>query len=235
MQRYIGPRTRNPTDTHAIWELTFTFSGRGEMSGEATHPMEPNQAILIPPGVAHSETASQPVDTLWVGLFGSALRDWPADAARRVVDPSLTPLFERLWGLTRQPGRRPGPLLDALLRQALARFQPEADGEQPTEWADRVLHYLHRRLEQPLTVPDIAAAMDCSEGHLHRRFKRAFGVTPLQLLTQLRIERARDLLEHTSLSVKQVALRTGFRDPLYFSRVFRRTVGSPPSEARRPA
>ena len=59
-----------------------------------------------------------------------------------------------------------------------------------------------------------------------------FYFTAMPYLLQMRLNRARNLLMHNELSVKEVAFMTGFNDPLYFSRVFRKKFGGPPTEAR---
>ena len=64
--------------------------------------------------------------------------------------------------------------------------------------------------------------------HLCRVFKRVFGVPPLQYWQQLRLEKAKRLLAAGGGSVKQVAAELRFRDPAYFSRVFKRYAGQSP-------
>ena len=72
-----------------------------------------------------------------------------------------------------------------------------------------------------------------SKPHLCRTAKRLLGQPLHEAWTQLKIEWARVLLAEPTLSVKQVARRVGYADPLYFSKVFRKLTGRPPSQARR--
>ncbi len=64
--------------------------------------------------------------------------------------------------------------------------------------------------------------------HLCRVFRRVFGVSPLQYCQQSRLEHAKHLLAAGGRSVKQVATELQFRDPAYFSRVFKRHTGQSP-------
>ncbi|WP_455716933.1 helix-turn-helix transcriptional regulator [Anaerosporobacter sp.] len=59
-------------------------------------------------------------------------------------------------------------------------------------------------------------------------FKKKIGKTVLQYLTEVRMEAAKELLEDRRVKLSQVALRVGFRDSGYFSKVFHRYVGVSP-------
>jgi transcriptional regulator GlxA family with amidase domain len=62
---------------------------------------------------------------------------------------------------------------------------------------------------------------------------RVAGPPPLKYLARYRLDRARELLLSTDQSVAEIAAATGFRDPFYLSRVFRRAEGCSPNEYRR--
>ncbi len=68
---------------------------------------------------------------------------------------------------------------------------------------------------------------------LRHRFKDAFGASPVQLLGQLRVQRAQHLLLETSLSVKEIALSLGYERQHEFARAFRKRVGRSPTDWRR--
>jgi AraC-like DNA-binding protein len=101
---------------------------------------------------------------------------------------------------------------------------------------------LHRRLcrardllvepETPLTVEEVASEIGVSRFHLIRVFEAMFGATPHQFRTEVRLERARDLLARDH-SVTDVCFELGFASPASFSRLFARHVGVAPSAYRR--
>ena len=64
-------------------------------------------------------------------------------------------------------------------------------------------------------------------------FIRYLNLSPLEYLTQVRIDRAIELLRNTELSVKEVCFACGFQSPQYFSKVFRRQTGRPPKSIAR--
>ena len=77
------------------------------------------------------------------------------------------------------------------------------------------------------------AALGYCEDYLRRRFHRATGQTLTEYLTALRLNHARMLIEQNesvSMSVREIALLSGFYDAAYFSRVFRRETGLSPRD-----
>ncbi|WP_189174709.1 helix-turn-helix domain-containing protein [Streptomyces lasiicapitis] len=96
-----------------------------------------------------------------------------------------------------------------------------------------LLAWVIERLDQPLTVEDLAREARMSSRHLGRHFKSATGTTPLQWLLTQRIQRAQELLENTDDSVDTVARATGMGTATTLRRHFNRTVGVPPDTYRR--
>ncbi len=76
-------------------------------------------------------------------------------------------------------------------------------------------------------------ATGLSVSGLAHRFRAETGLAPLQYMDWHRMERAKELLRMTPLTVKEVAAELGFADPFYFSRRFRRNTGLNPAAWRR--
>lgn len=97
----------------------------------------------------------------------------------------------------------------------------------------KVVEYIHANLEERLTVDDLARAARLSRSRLCYLFKAEMGVAPMQYLKRCRFEKARDLLETTSLSLKEIRSRIGLSDRSHFTRGFKETFGVTPFEYRR--
>lgn len=96
-----------------------------------------------------------------------------------------------------------------------------------------LLPWVMARLDEPLTVEDLARQANMSSRHLARHFRSVTGTTPLQWLLTQRIRRAQELLETTEDSVDVIAAAAGMGTATTLRRHFHRTVGVPPDAYRR--
>ncbi len=93
--------------------------------------------------------------------------------------------------------------------------------------------YLDRNSSEPVKLEALASFAGLSASHLSAEFRKHLGVPPMRYLLELRLARASYLLADANNSVAEVAREAGFRDPLYFSRQFRRHFGLSPRAYRR--
>ena len=99
----------------------------------------------------------------------------------------------------------------------------------------RVAHAISRMeesIDRDVPVLELAAAVNLSPSRFAYLFRRETGIPPARYLHDLRMERARLLLERTFLSVKEVMAFVGVNDPSHFSRDFRRRHGVAPTTFR---
>lgn len=103
-----------------------------------------------------------------------------------------------------------------------------------SEWQLRcALAIMEERFSEPLRIPDIAAACMLSQGYFARAFLASTGKTPYRWLLERRVVAAQHLLSTTQLSLTEVGLSCGFAEQSHFTRIFRKTVGTPPGTWRR--
>ena len=96
----------------------------------------------------------------------------------------------------------------------------------------QALEYIHIRYARGISIHDIARFCCCSPSYLQHIFKKYSGETISAYLENLRMEKARLLLENSELSVGQVAAHVGYRDPNYFSAVFAKSHHMSPTAYR---
>jgi len=96
----------------------------------------------------------------------------------------------------------------------------------------RALDYMRQHLGRDLTRDEVARAAGASPGHLSELMKERTGRSFVDLLRDLRVEKACHLLAHTDDSLSDIALACGFCDQSYFSRVFRSSRGMTPRQYR---
>ncbi len=127
-------------------------------------------------------------------------------------------------------------LLELLLYLLSPESLPPSSASPVTGLALRVRDALDRLSQQPFAEAEAVkphlARMGHSYDHLARVFRGTYGVTPLQYLNAQRMERAKNLLRDTDTSVAGIARRLGFRDVVYFNRLFRKLVGATPGAFR---
>ncbi|WP_246267276.1 helix-turn-helix domain-containing protein [Nonomuraea typhae] len=114
-----------------------------------------------------------------------------------------------------------------------AQFVATPVPEQADHPLSALLAWASRRLDQPLTVEDLARQANMSSRHLGRHFRAMTGTTPLQWLLTQRIRRAQELLETTDDGVDAIAAATGMGTAATLRRHFNRAVGVPPDGYRR--
>jgi len=99
----------------------------------------------------------------------------------------------------------------------------------------RVLELIDARLDQPLSLEQMAQTAGLSPFHFARQFKRSIGASPHRFLLARRLERARLLLEKPGAQLGEVSQQVGFADQSHFTRWFRRQFGVTPGQVKRAA
>lgn len=92
--------------------------------------------------------------------------------------------------------------------------------------------YMNEHYKETITVHDLAARAHMSEAHFCRTFKKLYGRSVIAHINELRVDKAEQLLQNTSLTITEIAFSVGFNDANYFSRVFRKKRGVSPQQAR---
>ncbi|OGV71853.1 MAG: hypothetical protein A3K19_01115 [Lentisphaerae bacterium RIFOXYB12_FULL_65_16] len=96
-----------------------------------------------------------------------------------------------------------------------------------------VIRYVRDHACTGLTVPDVAKAVHMARSTLEKRFQRGLGRSVHAEIERVRLQRLRELLQGTDLSLKEISDRTGFSTVQYMTHVFRRLTGTTPAQYRR--
>lgn len=161
-------------------------------------------------------------------------------------DPFVTALAERMWIEAAQDTPVSRLFLDAsvlmLVTALYARAEewPLAKHNQQTQhcgglppWRlKRVEALMNARLSDNLSLKDLAEVAELSEFHFCRAFRRSTGMTPHAFLTLRRIERSKELILITKMTVADIAKEVGFGSPQGFFSAFRRITGVTPQVYR---
>ncbi|MCP5087201.1 MAG: GlxA family transcriptional regulator [Rhodobacteraceae bacterium] len=96
----------------------------------------------------------------------------------------------------------------------------------------RAISVMMVNMESPLSIPEVASAAGKTVRSLERLSQRHLARSPARFYRKLRLERARQLLWHTNLSILEIALMTGFPSPSHLSRLYQQEFGLKPSAER---
>lgn len=115
-------------------------------------------------------------------------------------------------------------LTDYVLRQIDKNGIHATAAEQ--RYARKAAEYIEKNYNRRLQVGEIADALQISEGHLHRIFKKVQGMGITEYLNRHRVGVALSLMEKRGLSLKEAAYNVGIEDPAYMSRLFKKVTGT---------
>ncbi|WP_148410688.1 helix-turn-helix transcriptional regulator [Murimonas intestini] len=100
------------------------------------------------------------------------------------------------------------------------------------EIASLAMQYLKSHYAREISLAEVAAAVNCHSSHLIRCFKKAYQMTPNEMLNSIRMQQAKMLLESSGLSCSEIAAQTGYSSASYFSKLFKKHFGMSPQEYR---
>lgn len=99
--------------------------------------------------------------------------------------------------------------------------------------AENAIHFMRENISKRLSLKEIAQFAGLSPSHFTAVFRDTTGHTPLNYFMQLKTQEACHLLDFTNYKINQISQMTGYDDPLYFSRLFTKTMGISPSDYRK--
>lgn len=94
------------------------------------------------------------------------------------------------------------------------------------------MKFIEGNIEKSITLRDMANAVNMSQYHFCRLFKKACGYSPYEYLLMVRIDKAKYLLKNTDIPIKNVAQQVGYQNASTFSSVFTTKVGLSPRAFR---
>lgn len=235
---------------------TFRYVGEGWRD----YIERPGTTSLIVPERPFEQMGSKPSEDLHVLLPAHLMRDVGEETgavpeltefipAFSVQDKTLKQLMEALTTEVRDGG--PGGRMFAEgLANALAvhvlRHYALLGGKRKRELgADpgaasvskrgvrQALDFIGDHLSDDVSLADVAQVANLSERHLHRVFKGTVGMSPHQYVIKARIDKAKELLRHTDLTIAEVAVSSGFAHHQHLNRHFKRLTGASPDRFRR--
>lgn len=245
--RQPSMRTSRPSG-RGDCQLLYIASGRAHFYLEdREHVLEAGHFIFYRPGrpqhyVYHA--AEQP-EICWVHFTGReaiSLAELAGFTASSILYTGISPEFQQLFlrMIRELQFARPcfEEALSLLLRELLLLVRrsllesPQRDGRAQREILEAI-RFFQENFSSEIVIADYAHSHHLSACWFIRSFRQYTGVPPLRYLTDIRMERARFLLENTDYNIGEIGDIIGYRNPLYFSRIFKKIHGLSPAQYRK--
>ena len=239
--QFVGASPRSLTGCtehkHPLWEIVLNLEGEGsETIDGREYPFSTGTVRFIPPNVPHVKSSEGGFRDIFIRADSIALRGMP-DARHEPMtfeddaEGSVAALMQMMLCRYLKTNKN-DVALDLMYELLLQLVTEKTSGVKSDQVVEDICHRSALSFNDPeLSVSDVLESTGYQKDYIRRRFFRACGVTPLQYLTSLRMEYAKNLLKRRrglGLSVADVGTMCGYYDGGYFSRVFKKQVGVTP-------
>jgi AraC family transcriptional regulator len=254
-ERTLEVGAETTADCHIVKIVLRTMNIRFSVSGRTV------QDGVTTPGTVHVTGPAVPVHCLFRGpydvlhlyvpntLIAESARDMPGHHAAVLCSESvprkdimIDSLGRALLEANRVGGSFGQTYADCISMAIVARLLASASrvatserskGSKLAQWRlKRAIDYVEARLDEPVSLADVAASAGLTRMHFAAQFRAATGLRPHEYLLRRRIERAQELLVGTGMPLVDVALSVGFQTQSHFTSVFKRYAGQPPQAWR---
>lgn len=239
--------------SHSFFEWVWCVGNQAFLQiKKDIYKLESGDFYLLPPGKIHAEMyhpAQGEYQVLWCACrnetIGAHLHTYtPEGHLTNIagISAPAPPYTNSILGALQYEAKAAMPhrdavnaaLIEALAYLMLRAFEtaPHHDQQEfiPGKVAVKVNHYLTQHFSEPLALADVARALHVSRNYLATLYKQETGTTIGKRLTEIRLEKAKQYLLESQLSVQQIAAAVGFATPENFSRVFHRDEGTSPGK-----
>lgn len=248
------PLAQHPSAYHFQWQqgrilqefqLLYIIRGEGffESAAAGRLPIKAGDAFLLFPGVWHRYAPNPKTgwDEYWIGFDGDVPRRLVRENVFSPKSPVFSPGLGKPWhelftraieSLELEPvGQH--QILAGLAFEMLTRLHALEREEKLEAGLDDTIvrktkYFIMERLKEKIDWEELARDLHVSYSSLRHAFQQHTGFSPYQYQLQLRLDKAKSLLNSTPQSVKQIASQIGFDCPYHFSNLFKRKTGLSP-------
>ncbi len=235
---------------HIEYEVNYIASGKGVMTFDDKHViLSAGECIIIPPYIHHGFL----VDTksgckicqaeMSVQISDQVSKCFPlfekTQSYYKIKDcENIVPLIEQIARLFRkEENPYHTALIDLAVLQLLVALWHYRGKEDLVEDGSNkkmisIMRYLQEHYNESVSIEGLAEKWRVSSRYIRKYFEQKIGMSCMEYITVMRMNRAKELLWESTKSITEVALETGYGTSQYFSRIFKKEVGMTPSEYR---
>lgn len=231
-------------------EFIFCINGAGWVEfNSGRHYVHQNQLVWLPvKGVhTHYPDTKRPWEIYWIRVDGGKLDNLvdflqvPKHPVFLIEDTnSVLSLYDNIFTEMTDHSFVSDIQCDELIAKllgVLTRVRSDVNNmtQDPVKHRGLInlLHQMQSHYAEEWTIEKIAAECNVSKSQLFRLFRTTFDQSPAQWLKSYRLSQSRRMLVDSENSISEIAFEIGYKDPLHFSRDFKKSVGVSPSQFRR--
>ena len=217
-----------PRHSHREFELVFVKKGHMTIiAGGKSYEASENDILVIPPHTDHEGVIGEG----FVNIYAS-IRDWEFSDVMHVhdYDGSSRALFLMLHRVMNERELRYAEISDKLVDVLLEYVKKYAKRTFKYDFVLKIKNSIYENLDNPsFRISSEVKQIGINTDYFRRCFFEEMGKTPVAYITELRMERAKNLLsQEPPLTVEQIAELCGFSDSFYFSKTFKKHTGLSP-------
>lgn len=239
-------RTRNDVDT-CLFQYTLSGEGRLDIGG-VVHKIRPGEAFLVNiPGNHHYYFSEQ--ETHWEFIFilfwgYNALTQWEklqnqwGNIVKLDIESPVIQRLKQIYYEAAGKNIKDQYIASNLVYSFVMETFRAAQGpihvrpDQIPASIVTAIEYSEEYFDQNIGLDDLADEAGLSKYHFSRLFRKSVGMTPVQYINKIRLEKAVQLLNQTDLTVEEIGRNVGFSNGNYFCKVFKKLVGTSPEKFR---
>lgn len=226
-----------------VYILHYITNGEGEFCGEK---FTKNNAYLVVPNEIEKIISDKenPYEAYWIMFKGSKVSEiltkcnLPSHNSVfqfDKVDECSKILHNALFNIEPENDLEEAAIMNSAFYQVislhLGNIQPSVS---VNSIAKKIKRFINGNYYNDISIDSIAQSLNYSRNYLYTLFKNNYGTSPQAYLLNLRIQKAKELLTNEqNLSINEIAHAIGYKDPLYFSRVFHKKTGVTPLEYKK--
>ena len=223
--------------------IEYIVSGQGHVTvGDKSFSPVAGDTYFLPIGASHSyhSDKNDPWEKIWINLSGemvdSLAKLYRIDDTYHFPDLDTSDLLQKFQYYAEHQEHEhirekcTALLISLFCRMSSSLYTPKSENLSPVQ---RMLDYINLHETDPIRIEQLAEACQKSTSQAERLFRAEMGLPPYRYILNRKIELAKHLLRETAMSVQEIASYLSFEDEFYFSGLFRRKVGIPPSKYRK--
>ena len=221
--------------SHGFFELLFFLRGNAQISlGTRSVYATFADALIYPPGTEHTEhlqiSHRQEIYCLQVRCDGLSV---PEVLHIQDRQQQLRLLLDGLFAEYGSGDADAQVIASYLKTLAVMIARNHFFGNTPTHPVDYCMMYMRQNLARDISIQQLASLIHVSRSYLNKLFTQHTGATPMQYLTDIRMDAAKSLLMTTNRRVSDIAGDVGFHSPKYFCHTFHSLTGMSPRDYRK--